>query len=264
MSLTNSSSLSDNPMGYDITVLIDSKAVVEKKGYIATGTLTYVAGELLEIEFPQYDQFLLGEKVKIMIYAKGGIYVFESSVLAKDSGALVVLNPPENRRKFQDKRQDPRVPVKENARLLGLFEYARKTERSFPEPPSILLDNISISGIGLLVDSDVPLQPRNQLRLELDLGVRFECRTEIVHLQPHENGVRCGTRIVEINDIYAKWLRSYILKCQIESYYKEKAERIRRALLGNDTPGSAAYPQMAAAGSSDSGTYLYNNSWHDR
>jgi len=251
------SPLSNNSMGYDITVLIDSKAVVEKKGFVATGTLTYVAGELLEIEFPQADQFLLGEKVKIMIYAKGGIYVFESTVLAKDSGALVVLHPLENRRKFQDKRQDPRVPVKENAKLLGLYEFARKTERTYPEPPNVLLDNISISGIGLLVDIDMPLQPRNQLLLEVDLGVKFECRTEIVHLQPVEGGVRCGTRIIEINDLYSKWLRSYILRCQIETYYKQKAERIRQELLSNDTPGPGDLPQAVSVSESSS-TYLYS------
>jgi len=251
------SPLSNNSTGYDITVLLDSKAVVEKKGFIATGTLTYVAGELLEIEFPQYDHFLLGEQVKIMIYAKGGIYVFESTVLAKDSGALVVLNPPENRRKFQDKRQDPRVPVQENARLLGLFEYARRTERRFSEPPNLRLDNISISGIGLLVDLDVPLHPRNQLHLEIDLGVRFECRAEIIHLSPSEGGIRCGTRIVEINDLYAKWLRSYILRSQIETYYKQKTERLRQALLNNDTPGSGVYPQ--GPDSNASSTYLYSN-----
>jgi c-di-GMP-binding flagellar brake protein YcgR len=266
MALSNASSPSDNSMGYDITVLIDSKAVVEKKNFVATGTVTYVAGELLEIEFPQFDLFTLGEKVKIMIYAKGGIYVFESTVIAKDSGALVVLNPPENRRKFQDKRQDPRVPIKEEARLLGLYEYARKQERKFPDPPSLKLDNISISGIGLLIDIDVPLQPRNQLHLELDLGVRFECRTEIIHLRPGDEGIRCGTRIIEMPDEYMKWLRSYVMTRQIEHYYHEKAERIRRALMGDDaqapaadsTPGVPRYG-LATEGEADHAhTYLYD------
>jgi len=259
MSLFHASVYSNNnPTGYDITVLIDSNAVVEKKNFVATGTVTYVAGELLEIEFPQSDQFTLGEKVKVMIYAKGGIYVFESTVLAKDMGALVVLNPPENRRKFMDKRQDPRVPVKENARLLSVYEFSRRTERTFSEPPIIRLDNISVSGIGLLLDSDMPLQPRNQLLLEVDFGVKFACRTEIVHLQPHEQGIRCGTRIVELNDIYAKWLRSFIMRCQIETYYKEKQERIRRALQGSEQ--AAGSVKQAPAAESSSGGYLYNTS----
>ena len=265
MSLSNTSSsskLSKHSMGYDISVLIDAKAVVEKKGFVSTGTLTYVAGELLEIEFPQYDQFMLGEKVKIMIYAKGGIYVFESTVLAKDSGALVVLNPPENRRKFQDKRQDPRVPVNEQARVLSLFEYARKVERKFQEPLNIRLDNISLTGIGLLIDVDLPLQARNQLHLELDLGVQFECRTEIIHLQRHKNGFRCGTRIIELKDDHAQWLRSYILRSQIESYYREKTEKLRQALMGNDAPNSAASEPTASTANAErsSQTYLFNDS----
>ena len=247
MAPPNASSPSDNPMGYDISVLMDAKAVVEKNTFVATGTVTYVAGELLEIEFPQYDRFVLGEKVKIMIYAKGGIYVFESTVIAKDAGALVVLHPPENRRKFQDKRQDPRVPVKEQARLLSLYEYSRKAERRFPDPPSLWLDNISNSGIGLMIDIDVPIQPRNQLLLQLDLGVQFECRTEIIHLRPVEGGIRCGTRIIDIHDDHAKWLRSYILRRQIETYYTEKAERIRQSLTGNETPETIAvsFPETA-------------------
>jgi Predicted glycosyltransferase len=253
-------------MGYDITVLIDSKAVVEKKGFVSTGTLTYVAGELLEIEFPQYDQFALGEKVKVMIYAKGGIYVFESTVLAKDPGALVVLNPPENRRKFQDKRQDPRIPVNEQARVLSLFEFARKVERTFPEPPTIRLDNISMSGIGLLFNNDFPLQARNQLLLELDLGVKLECRTEIIHLQPTEGGIRCGTRIIDLKDEHAQWLRSYILRSQIESYYREKAEKLRKALLGdeaNEIADSGNQPEHAQTDRDPdraSQTYLFNDS----
>lgn len=258
-----SSKLSDNSMGYDISVLIDAKAVVEKKDYVSTGTLTYVAGELLEIEFPQYDQFLLGEKVKVMIYAKGGIYVFESTVLAKDSGALVVLNPPENRRKFQDKRQDPRVPVNEKARVLSLFEIARKVERKFPDPLNVRLDNISMSGIGLVIDADIPLQARNQLLLELDLGVQFECRTEIVHLQRHKGGYRCGTRIIELKDDHAQWLRSYILKSQIETYYREKTEKLRQALMGDDSNAASEsmlnFARMAKEERS-SQTYLFNDS----
>jgi len=259
MALSRASS-SDNQAGYDITVLIDAKAVVEKKNYIATGTVTYVAGELLEIEFPQYDHFALGEKVKMMIYAKGGIYVFESTVIAKDSGSIVVLHPPENRRKFQDKRQDPRVPVKEKALLLSLYEFTRNTERKFSDPPVIQLDNISKSGIGLVLNLDMPLQPRNQLHLQLDLGVRFECRTEIIHLRPVEGGIRCGTRIIEIPDNYANWLRSYLLRRQVENYYTEKAERIRRELIGSDTPGNVTMASREAF-DSDHGpkTYLYDS-----
>jgi c-di-GMP-binding flagellar brake protein YcgR len=270
MPLSNTSPSTGNSstgsMGYDITVLVDSKAVVEKKGFVSTGTLTYVAGELLEIEFPQYDQFMLGEKVKVMIYAKGGIYVFESTVLAKDQGALVVLNPPENRRKFQDKRQDPRVPVREQARVLSLYEHARKVERKFPDPPTVLLDNISMSGIGLLFNIDLPLQTRNQLHLELDLGNRFECRTEIVHLQRTEEGTRCGTRIIELKDDHANWLRSYILRSQIEAYYREKAEKLHKEMVGEE--GEAEFDAQADQPETVNTdrtpqTYLFNDSKYE-
>lgn len=231
---------SGNPAGYDISVLTESKAVVEKKGFVATGTLTYAAGEILEIEFPQYDQFALGEQVRVMIYAKGGIYVFESTVIARDSGSLIVLNPPENRRKFQDKRQDPRISVNHTGRLLSLFEYARKTERRFPDPPAIRVDNLSMSGAGIWFDLELPLQVRNQLHLELDIGFQLEIRTEIVHLRRGEQGILCGTRIIQIDMEQANKLRSYILKNQIETYYRIKEEKIREQLQGSSGKDQAA------------------------
>src|SRR5690606_29800970 len=111
---------------------------------------------------------------------KGGIYVFESTVIAKDINALIILNPPENRRKFQDKRQDPRVPVGQQGKVLSLIEAKRKTERKFTDPLPIKIDNVSMTGAGLLFSIDLPLQVQSQLHLEMDIGTLVECRTEII------------------------------------------------------------------------------------
>lgn len=218
--------------GYDISVLNDCKAVVEKKGFVSTGTLTYAAGEILEIEFPQYDRFELGESVKVMVYAKGGIYVFESTVIAKDINALIILNPPENRRKFQDKRQDPRVPVGQQGKVLSLIEAKRKTERKFTDPLPIKIDNVSMTGAGLLFSIDLPLQVQSQLHLEMDIGTLVECRTEIIHMKRSEEGTLCGTKIIDIDAEHAHKLRSFILKSQIEAYYLQKAEKAAEQLTG--------------------------------
>ncbi len=216
--------------GYDISVMTDCKAVVEKKGYVATGTLTYAAGEIIEIEFPQFDTFKLGEAVRVMVYSKGGIYVFETTVIAKAQGALIIINPPENRKRFMDKRQHPRVDARTNGKMLSMFETARKTERRFDEPIPFRMENISMAGAGFVTEIELPLAAQTELAIEVDLGFNFHCRMEIVHKKRIDVGLQFGTRIVHMSDDHASKLRAFILKSQIETYYKEKADKVQEAL----------------------------------
>jgi len=216
--------------GYDISVMMDCKAVVEKKGYVATGTLTYAAGEIIEIEFPQFDVFALGEAVRVMVYSRGGIHVFETTVIAKSQDALIIINPPENRKRFMDKRQHPRIETRSSGTLLSMFETARKTERKFDYPIPFKLENISMAGAGLLMDIELPLQPQTELSIEVDLGFQFHCRMEIVHKKRVDNVLQLGTKLLHMSNDHASKLRAFILKSQIETYYKDKAERAQEEL----------------------------------
>jgi c-di-GMP-binding flagellar brake protein YcgR len=231
--------------GYDISVMTDCKAVVEKKGYVATGTLTYAAGEIIEIEFPQFDSFKLGEAVRIMVYSKGGIYVFDTTVIAKAQGALIIINPPENRKRFMDKRQHPRIDTRTTGKMLSMFETARKTERRFDEPIPFKLENISMAGAGFVTEIELPLAAQTELAIEVDLGFNFHCRMEIIHKKRIEDGLQFGTRLVHMSDDHASKLRAFILKSQIETYYKEKADKVQEAL-------KKAHLKKPAAAQSDS------------
>ena len=50
-----------------LDVLIDSRAVLGKDDFVATGVLTYAQGDIIEIELPEYDVFQLGDKVKMTV-----------------------------------------------------------------------------------------------------------------------------------------------------------------------------------------------------
>ncbi len=213
--------------GSDISVMIDCKAVVEKKNFIATGLLTYAAGEIIEIEFPQSELFQLGEQVRIIVYTKSGIYVFESSILAKAQDAIIVINPPDNRKRFLDKREHPRVPVRQPGKVISIIDAIRKTEQKLEDPLTLHLDNISMTGVALSTQVAMPLPFKAELMLELDLGFTFRCRTEIVHKKQIDTGLIYGTRLLQLEQEHESKLRAYILRSQIETYYKEKSDKFR-------------------------------------
>ena len=216
--------------GYDISVMTDCKAVVEKKGFVATGTLTYAVGEIIEIEFPQYDVFTLGEAVRVMVYSKGGIYTFETTVIAKAQDALIIINPPDNRKRFMDKRQHPRIDTRTTGALLSMFESTRNAERKFDYPIPFRLENISMAGAGIIMEVELPLQPQTELAIEVDLGFQFHCRMEIVHKKKVDHVLQLGTKLTQMSNDHASKLRAFILKSQIETYYKDKADRTQEEL----------------------------------
>ncbi|PZD96412.1 PilZ domain-containing protein [Paenibacillus sambharensis] len=248
--ITNSLPYYGSKEGSDITVMLNCKAVVEKKNFIATGVLTYAAGEIIEIELPQFGVFELGESVRIMVYTGAGIYVFQSRVLAKAESALVIINPPENRRRFLDKRQEPRVPVQASAQVLSIYEGPRKTERVLPEPLQVQLDNISLTGTGFVVDMELPLQINTFVKLDIDLGFSLSCRAEIVRKAKESAGLVYGLRFEELSAEHTGKLRAFLLKSQIETYYEEK----RRRLLEEATRGPGSSSSIANL--VDSGSYF--------
>ncbi|MBD2845479.1 PilZ domain-containing protein [Paenibacillus sp. IB182496] len=211
--------------GSDVGVLLNSKVAVEKKNYVSTGMITYVAGDVIEVEMPQSHAFELGEKVKLIVYTSIGLFVFESSVVAKDTGALIIINPPENKRRFNEKRQHPRIavqhPGKLNAILHGIHPRA-----AMSEPVEVTTVNISLGGVGVSIATTVDIQTDSRLELELDLGFPFVCTTEVVRMETTKGGIFYGTRYLELSAEKASALRAFILRNQVEDYYKEKKQRL--------------------------------------
>jgi c-di-GMP-binding flagellar brake protein YcgR len=210
--------------GNDIHTLIDSKTVVEKKDFVSTGVLTYVMGDIIEVEISQFDVFKLGDSVKLTIYSKTGLFVFDTTVIAKADGSLIVLNPPENQRKFIEKRETPRVSV-ESRGLLNVAGVSSNTNKlSFEEPIHFLLDNISMIGLGFTLADEIEINLQSRMEVELHLGFSMPCVIQIVRKVKHPAGVYYGAKYVELPKDKTTALRAFILKNQVETYFLKKHE----------------------------------------
>jgi len=221
--------------GNDTEVLIDCKAVLEKKDFVTTGVLTYALGDIIEVELPQFDVFQLGDKVKITVYSKSGLFVFETTVVAKELGSVIVINPPENRRRFTEKREFPRVNIEQEGLLHSLHDTQKKNKHLFENPVVISIKNISMNGVGFSIyDNSIVekiVEKHLHLQVELDLGFSLPCVTEIVRKETRESGIYYGAKYIEVPDTKLNALRAFILKNQIETYFVDKKEeQLKNAL----------------------------------
>jgi c-di-GMP-binding flagellar brake protein YcgR len=217
--------------GNDAAILIDSKAVVEKKEYVATGVLTYALGDIAEIEIPQYSVFNLGDKLKVTVYTRNGIFVFESTVVAKDTGSLIIINPPENRRKFTEKREHARVDVKHKGFLHELNDVMKKRKQTFSDPVDFTVNNISMSGVGFTLSYDLGLTTKSHLQVELDLGFRLPLLTEVIRKEKNSEGNYYGVKYIDLPKDNANALRGFILRNQVESYFIQKKENMHKRAI---------------------------------
>ncbi|UKS26060.1 PilZ domain-containing protein [Paenibacillus sp. HWE-109] len=221
--------------GYDADVMIDSKAVLSKEDFVATGVLTYALGDIIEVELPEFDVFRLGDKLKMTVYTKSGLFVWETTVVAKEQGSLIVLNPPENRRKFTEKREFPRVEVTKGGLLFGLQDVNKRNKHHLDNPIAISIKNISINGVGFTVDDNAMvekiIQKHSQLEVELNLGFSMACTMEVVRKEKTNAGFYYGARYLNVPDEKTNALRGFILKNQIETYFIQKREaQIKKAM----------------------------------
>lgn len=201
-----------------VSVLLNCRTVVEKTGFVSTGILTMAEGDLMEVEIGDYQRFDLGENVNLTIYTPAGMFRVQTSIIAKDPGFLMVINPPENQRKFSEKREFPRVDVIRQGRLL-----------SREEPASIEMKNISLGGIGFAAHEELGLQVHGEAEVELDLGFPLTCTVQIVRTENSPEGMPIyGARYIRFQEEKYNPLRAFILRAQIETHTRRKAETSRK------------------------------------
>ncbi|SEC32022.1 PilZ domain-containing protein [Paenibacillus sp. GP183] len=210
--------------GNDTGILINCETVVEKEDFVSTGVLTYVFGDIIEIEIPQFDVFKLGDKAKVTVYSKSGLFVFETTVVAKEFGSLIVINPPENRKRFSEKREFPRISVKSKGVLRALSDPKRNQKQSFDEPIDFALENISMNGLGFSLTLDVDIHSESHLEVELDLGFPLSVVTQIVRKEKLDSITYYGAEYIEVPKEKTNALRAFILKNQVEMYFVKKRE----------------------------------------
>lgn len=205
-------------------VLLQCRTVVEKERFVSTGILTAVEGDMLEVEIGDYKQFELGESVKLTVYSPAGIYIIFSTIIAKDNGALMVINPPQNQRKFQERRGHHRVNVERTGSIYAVTSLAESEPKEFSERPPILVNNISVSGIGFTMKEKVGLPKGSRVEMEIDIGTQVLCAAEIVRSEEGEEGMYFGAQFTQIPEDKMNSLRAFILKAQVEFHATNKKE----------------------------------------
>src|SRR5690348_8705771 len=115
-------------------VLMHSRTVIEKENFISIGVLTYIEGDVIEVEIEKNSSFNLSDAVKIIIYSPGGIYVFHTTIIAKEQGSIIVINPPENQKRFDEKRAHHRLDLKKEGLILALCQAKAEAPVFYEDP----------------------------------------------------------------------------------------------------------------------------------
>jgi hypothetical protein len=211
------------------TILVHCRTVVEKNGFVSTGIMTHVEGDLLEIEISDSNRFVLGENVRLTVYTPAGMYLIPSTIVGKDTGSLMMINPPENQRKFNEKRIFPRVEISRSGKLaawkrkgaIGIFEEADQLM-------TIDIKNISLSGIGFTLPDPFRLEEHTELKLELELGSLIACTAKVIRMEKGIGSTYYGAQYVEMEDVKINSLRAFILREQITALSTSRKEANKR------------------------------------
>jgi len=213
-----------------MSILLNSRTVMEKKEYVSTGILTFVEGDMIEIEIGDYKVFELGDMVKITVYTPIGIFMFTSSVIAKEEGSLVVINPPENRQKFAEKRVHTRLDIEKPGKLEGVRTFERDQLQIFQTPLQILVKNVSMNGIGFIMEDKYKLEGGMYIMFSADIGIRLSCGAMITRndrRSPNADSYY-GAELHDVPADQMKALRAFMLTKQIEKYLDSKKVNKKR------------------------------------
>lgn len=219
---------------YPLQALLDSRTVVEKEGYVSTGLLTHVEGEMLEIELSEFKTFDLGDPVHLTLYSPVGIQRLQSTVIAKAEGSLAVLLPPKSLAGLEEKREANRLEVRLDGQLQPIVQtsVAAAAAEDEEEPLAVFKSrNVSLSGIGFETRHNVPIRVGEMLSAVVTMGFELNCRIEIVRREPEGEFCFYGARFVELSELQTRMLRAFLIREQVSTYYRTKEKRKARAQM---------------------------------
>ncbi|MFC4103114.1 PilZ domain-containing protein [Paenibacillus xanthanilyticus] len=211
---------------YPLETLLHSRTVVEKDGYVSTGLLTHVEGEMLEIEMSEFKSFHLGDPVHLTLYSPVGIQRMQSTVIAKAEGSLAVLLPPKSLAGLEEKREANRVEVRLDGRLQPSVRANQTEAEEGDEQQAVFkTKNVSLSGIGFETVHNVKLRIGDLLPAVVSMGFELSCHIEIVRSETEGEFCFYGARFVELNELQARMLRAFLIREQVSNYYRVKEKR---------------------------------------
>jgi hypothetical protein len=210
-----------------LNVLLHCRTVVEGQNFVTTGVMTNVEGELFEVEIHEFDQFELGETVKMTIYSPVGIQTIPSVVFAKYEGAIALLQPPDLLRRFKERREHPRVEVTGNAQILYLLGESGE-EHELEEPMEVTITDVSISGLGFSLTAVTHFPLKMRLKAKVQIGLDFSCELEIIRRDREDDMLICGAKMQVLEPEMLRPLRALILRQQVEKHAKTRKESINQ------------------------------------
>ncbi|MEQ7052709.1 PilZ domain-containing protein [Paenibacillus alvei] len=202
--------------------LLHSRTVLEGDNCIATGVLSYLEGDVMEVELPEFERFELGEALKVTIYSPVGIFNFHTQAVARHEGSLMLIHPPHQQRKFTDQRLFPRIEVRKHGYVLP----SRPAEGMAitPTPIPIHIEDISLNGIGFNIKGNSSFVEGSELEAELQLGFAVPCRLTIVRMASREDDIFYGAKLQVTSDPAQRSLRAFIMREQIKSHIDRKSK----------------------------------------
>lgn len=216
-------------------VLVHSRTVVEKDGYVSTGVLAHVEGEMMEVEMSEFKSFDLGDPVSLTIYSPIGIHRIQSTVIGKAEGSLAVIFPPRSLTGLEEKREMPRIEVYQDGSFKQLVdekgmalqqEEAEQAElEAYVTHTELTVRNISFSGVGFQVMGSPMLQPDDRVEATIKIGFELSCTLEIIRKEYDGDQSFYGARFHDLDELQQRALRAFLLREQVAAYYKKKQEK---------------------------------------
>lgn len=216
-------SVADDKDLLPLNVLLHCRTVVESANFVTTGVMTHVEGELFEVELHDFEQFELGENVKMTVYSPAGLQTIQSIVFAKYEGAIALLQPPNLQKRFKERREHPRVSITGNAQVYFAATESGEEIR-LEQPLELTVHDISLSGIGIS-GPDAPQINRNmRLKASVEIGFGFNCELEIIRRERQEDKILLGAKMHVIEADMMRPLRALILRHQVEKHAELRRE----------------------------------------
>jgi c-di-GMP-binding flagellar brake protein YcgR len=193
---------------------IGCKTVIEKNQFVDMGTISYMEGDVIEIEILRTERFALGENVKLVAYTPFGLVHFETSLIAKDNRSVMFIVPHEVQVPYLKKRAYPRIDLFQPATI--------RLPGNPPHPVDIVVHNISLGGIGFTIRGAVRLVEKLQVFVDLHFDNRKEYRVEIVHQKRSEDTLYYGAKFIDLSVPELNSLKAFILTQQVKIRSKQK------------------------------------------
>ena len=198
--------------------IVGIHVMIEGSDAVSAGTLTYVEGDILEVQISNSKAYNLGEPVKLVMYSPDGILNMQSSIVARDVDSVFVLTPAKIIQTYLRRRKQPRVDVREKVKILQVDGSSPGDSDELQ--PNAVIGNIGLGGMGF--SATIPLKENQIITFEWDLEGAFAYRGRIIHTRMIPNGYFYGAEFVDFPNAKLNLLRAYILRKQIENRQEQK------------------------------------------